>query len=265
VFLFEKSTALEMRSFDDDWRPRAWAGPLFWPIAKTAALFADHTDWPSVADYDALLGPLAGVGFRRAGPKRRRRYPSVVRRSYDACICEDGVVPARAHDWHDFFNALVWAAFPRAKRALHRRQHAAGETAERRTRERDGLALLDEGGTVLLCARAAVAGVRAALDARDLGPIHTAAREGALVGVIYGHAVYEHVARGAPPVRAMVHLAACDAVPPTDDARRLAADEALAGALGDAGTFLDPDAFRSLPVTEDVFAGGQRPSHLLSR
>ena len=61
--------------------------------------------------------------------------------------------------WHDFLNALVWATFPRAKLALHRRQHAAIERwippgatqlPNARTREQDALALVDEGG-VLLC------------------------------------------------------------------------------------------------------------------
>ena len=65
--------------------------------------------------------------------------------------------------WHDFMNALVWATFPRAKAALHRQQHAlyqawatpgATRLPNARTREQDGLALVDEGGVVILASNA---------------------------------------------------------------------------------------------------------------
>lgn len=61
--------------------------------------------------------------------------------------------------WHDFLNALVWLTFPNAKRAFHRRQHAAIERSipagathppNARTREQDALALIDEGGVLMV-------------------------------------------------------------------------------------------------------------------
>lgn len=131
--------------------------PQFWPIAPTAARFADRADWPEVDEYNVEGLP---VRFQEA-PIKRKRPPGPIDRAdlYDARIVNDRVVPTRPRMWHDFLNALVWATFPQAKLALHRRQHAAIEKwippgatqlPNARTREQDALALIDEGGVLLV-------------------------------------------------------------------------------------------------------------------
>lgn len=110
---------------------------------------------------------------------------------YDARIVNEGVVPTREGSWHDLMNALVWATFPKAKKALHTRQHGLVRVAEpgeslRRPRELDALALLDEGGVAVL-------------------------RDGSRV--VFGHAIYEGYVLGWPaPV-----MAAFDALGPDLD------------------------------------------------
>jgi hypothetical protein len=135
--------------------------PRFAPIVPAAKIFADYTDWPTPADLDRELGARAGVRFVVAKRRpRRQRGPVAVGDMYDAQIAR-GEVPTREKNWHDHMNALVWATFPRAKKALHARQHTAirnwvgGAEVVRhlpnaRTRELDALALIDEGG-VLVC------------------------------------------------------------------------------------------------------------------
>lgn len=144
----------EKPAFDGRFFTRA---PDFWPIAKAAERFAEHDDWPDVAAYNA---PGAPVRFEEAPIKRKRPPGEIVRAElYDARIVNDRVVPTRPRMWHDFLNALVWLTFPKAKLALHRRQHAAIERwippgatqlPNARTREQDALALIDEGGVLLV-------------------------------------------------------------------------------------------------------------------
>lgn len=141
----------------------------FWPIVRAAQVFADYDDWPEVAEYARAFACEPKVSFELSAPKpRRRRAPAQLDLDsmYDAQIVR-GVVPTRARCWHDFSNALVWATFPNAKRALHARQHAAirawipaGATRlpGARSREMDALALLDEGGVVQVGERAVVFG-----------------------------------------------------------------------------------------------------------
>lgn len=199
------------------WDRPEWDGrfferaPEFWPIARAAAAFADHADWPTVAEYNQLDVP---VRFEESPPKRKREPGPVDRASlYDARIVNEGVVPTRPRMWHDFLNALVWATFPRAKLALHRRQHAAIERwippgatqlPNARTREQDALALVDEGG-VLTC------------EDRTF---------------FFGHALFEGLVFGQP---AMISRGVALPVPAA------AADEALAVMLDDAARFRTPE------------------------
>lgn len=135
--------------------------PLFWPVLPAARVFEDHGDWPSVDTYGRVFGGAeAPISFvPSTEPIRRRGEPIDAKALYDGRIVHAREVPTRPRSWHDFMNALVWATFPRAKLALHGRQHVA--VAERiapgatvlpnaRTRELDILALIDEGGVIVL-------------------------------------------------------------------------------------------------------------------
>jgi hypothetical protein len=74
--------------------------------------------------------------------------------AYETGIHSTGQVPCRTQDdgaWHDAFNAFQWLLFPRSKARLNAMQVAAiraqsGETV--RSRLRDAITLLDEGGAV---------------------------------------------------------------------------------------------------------------------
>ena len=207
--------------------------PLFWPVAPAARALLEREpgdedsprDFPPVQAFDRVFGvdrDDAPVRFVPAAPRpRRRRRPLALDVSalYDARITIERVVPTRARSWHDLMNALVWGTFPRAKSALHARQH--GAIAERmapgartlppaRTRELDALALLDEGGVILLGGDPARA-------------------------VVFGHAIYESLALGIAPA-----VVAAIALEPSERTPR-GVDEALARQIEDRARFRSPD------------------------
>lgn len=58
--------------------------------------------------------------------------------------------PTRSANWHDWFNALAWLAYPRLKTALNARHQAAMAAGEaRRGPIRDSATLLDECGILI--------------------------------------------------------------------------------------------------------------------
>jgi DUF3025 family protein len=191
--------------------------PLFWPIAEAAARLERFDDWPEPSDLGLLFSPDLGeppVRFQPPAPKPRRK-PAATDARYDARIAVERIVPTRPRSWHDLLNALVWSSFPRAKLALHLRQHrmiAARLGADlrlpgARTKEQDAVAMLDEGGVVLLRGHESCA-------------------------VIFGHAIYEGLACGGPPnVRGAGYVVKVDAVPPHPRARVQIADAALEAIL----------------------------------
>jgi len=209
---------------------------LFWPLARAARALGPHDDFPPVEAFAKVFEGDPPVRFVPPDPRRRRGAPVDVRALYDARITIEGAVPTRSRCWHDLMNALVWGTFPRAKAALHARQHrliaARIEPDARglppRSPELDALALIDEGGVVVLASDPA--SVRASLRPGKPGTLRAHVESGAADAVVFGHAVYESLALGVrPAVVAAVVLGrrgrAADVV--------RAADGALAAALDD--------------------------------
>lgn len=216
------------------WDPRFATRPVFWAIAEPAALFAAEDTFPTPERIDDLLAPRAGIRFVRAEPRPKRRARARARAAqeesalYDTRIVEAGEVPTRNGSWHDLLNALVWAAFPVAKRALHTRQRrlvvpAQPGEARRRPRALDALALFDEGGVVLLDGGARLA--------------------------VFGHAIYEGLVEGWPSPTASA-LAVSD---PT----RI--DASLAAILADEAAFADPSVLTRVELSEGAVRTAPNP------
>jgi len=139
---------------------------MFAPLARGAQYFRHCDSWPELADYNSMsrglnLRNAAGLAlvFVAARPKprgsRRRQVAQLTQLSYEAQIYQKGEVPTRLGSWHDFFNALVWCAYPLTKAALNQRQIDAAASSKTRVREQDRLAMFDEGGIIQLQGEAA--------------------------------------------------------------------------------------------------------------
>ncbi len=248
-------------------RTQPWDGslpsrsPLFWPIEEALGLLAfamtrasggeasePDAGFPQPETIDAALGPRAGIQFERQQPvSRRRRKPRDPALMYDARIAREGCVPTRPGSWHDLMNALVWATFPLAKRALHERQHglvvpaAPGESA-RRPRELDALALLDEGGLIVM-SEAPLAPEDAPIAERERA-LEEGIATGQATAFVFGHAIYEGLVLGRPAPLASVVCA-------HGEARAIAdADRALAAVVADRARIVDPTAMLRLRADE---------------
>jgi Protein of unknown function (DUF3025) len=169
--------------------PETASSAFLTPLDPGASALRALGRWPDVTDIDRTLAGAARVRFALAAPKpRSRRIAARLkdRVSYDARIVDEGVVPTRPQCMHDLMNALVWAAFPHAKSALHVRQRALVESSTEpahRSVEHDTIAMLDEGGVLLLGEGAA--------DESIVKPDEC---------FIFGHAIYEHIAGSRGPV-----------------------------------------------------------------
>ncbi|MBK9263324.1 MAG: DUF3025 domain-containing protein [Polyangiaceae bacterium] len=242
--------------------------PLHWPLRAVAQSFEGFADWPTIAEIDAALSERAGIHFQEQPPRARRRrrgrrLPLETESLYDARIQLSGWVPTRHRNWHDFLNALVWATFPRAKKAFHARQHAAVaariEQGARvlpgaRTRELDGLAILDEGGMVLLVEEPIELHITEWIEDDNREIIRAAIAERRAVALLFGHALYETLlGENASATWAMVTLLPCPAPLPDSRADQIVlADERLADRIALPDSFSDPDTFRNLPLDTRV-------------
>ncbi|WP_269508871.1 DUF3025 domain-containing protein [Burkholderia sp. IMCC1007] len=140
-----------------------WSAPWLMQYAEPGRALQAAARDGEAALLDALNGALRD-GDRASGRGRplrfvpQRELPSGV--AYETHIADTGGVPTR-HNLHDFFNALVWFAYPRTKATLNARQaaaiDAAGGVGPVRGPLRDALTLFDENAAVFATADPALA------------------------------------------------------------------------------------------------------------
>ena len=211
-----------------------WAQPWLAPYrthGETAAGAARHTSVAAAlqAAKPAPAPDFVGQGNLPAG------------QAYEAHIFQTRTVPTR-DNLHDFFNGLVWLAFPEAKRRLNELQAAEiARTGIGATRGplRDALTLFDENGAVLDAPDA----LWKALVARDWNALFVTQRalwsEARLL--VFGHALLEKLV--SPRKAATAHVL----LPLPDAERSLALDDAaLARSLSPERLARKP--FAPLPV-----------------
>ncbi len=141
------------RSDEVEWAPAQWATlPAFAGFLPWLEALSSCPAWPEVTEYRAILGAdidfVAWRGRLPAGLDATDVDGSYIGR------CVDGAVPTRPRHLHDLMNALTWARFPQAKRALCQGQIDVAmvrgcQTNRLRTRLQDRLAMLDEGGLLV--------------------------------------------------------------------------------------------------------------------
>lgn len=229
------------------------ARPLYAPLATL--LRASGARLPTLAQLNCIVRAHAPMLHSAQGVPLRFASPGGRERPYEHAVYADGEVATRADNWHDFFNALVWAAFPRAKAALNARhidEIVRGNTAGRRARGavRDALTQFDECGMVV------VGTERAPLEALArhewLGALwHGGAQlMSSCRFVLFGHATYDLLRQPFSGLCAKtIYL-----VVPEDFMRQTAetmieaVDAWLADQFRDANAIRSPAAFAPLPL-----------------
>ncbi|MBD7954133.1 DUF3025 domain-containing protein [Stenotrophomonas sp. Sa5BUN4] len=211
--------------------------PLFDALAPFSRLLAG-AEWPSIEMLNGVL-PLQD--------KRLVEQDAALLadgRHYEQRIAETGSIATRASNWHDLFNALVWARHPAIKRALNTRQclHIRQMGAHVRNRAQAALTQFDESGVIV---RVRDARLLAAWNAHDWQALFVQgagqwASGDIAVAAVIGHALMEQALL---PTRLLVGK--CLVVQGEDDAACIAA---VALALDEGAVLQDPLELRPLPL-----------------
>ena len=120
-------------------------------IREPLAHLIEDTEWPDIARLNTLA---AGINnFRGRQIRFVANEDACSTTHYETRIAETGEIATRAN-WHDFFNAMSWLAYPEAKSAIsemHSRLLDMRGVHEARERSvpRDVLTLFDEGGIIV--------------------------------------------------------------------------------------------------------------------
>lgn len=107
---------------------------------------------PAAPDGSELAQLAAEAGLAtESGQALRFTAPADDGLGYEERIWRCGAVETRPDNWHDFFNALIWLAFPSAKAALNARHiRELQPAAADRGKARDAMTHFDECGLVVV-------------------------------------------------------------------------------------------------------------------
>ncbi len=195
----------------DTWSTDAWKSTPFTGFRDLLNAFESFEDWPSLVDLeqrwlraqDVRTHMGIPMGLMAQPAKLRRARPRNISQLYDVALCE-GQLPTRSHNWHDFFNVMMFVAFPNSKRLLHARQRRILEQLlpnqidrlpGRRTVEQDCLTILDEGAVLLAVDDDVAPHVESLLDRGEHRELAVCVQANLLRPWLLGHAHAEQVAK----------------------------------------------------------------------
>ncbi len=113
--------------------------------------------WPNCEQLMSYLEDdlcsLSGKKITMVAQNEALPYPKM---SYEERIHKKGIVSTREENWHDFFNAMIWALFPQTKKLLNglHIQELKNQANSLRTKSRDAITHLDESGIVVVSSSA---------------------------------------------------------------------------------------------------------------
>ena len=125
---------------------------FFSGLGAIAAPFSAAPDWPNLETLNRFASSQGVVNALGLPIRFEHQDHKCSQLEYEAGIHATGSVPTRQESWHDFFNALIWFAFPHTKAALNAIQcPALTRSADgRRHPSADAATLFDESGLVLV-------------------------------------------------------------------------------------------------------------------
>lgn len=230
--------------------------PLFTPFHALSRQLRGGDGWPSTDSYSELFArvcrergldlPPLKFAAKPKKPRRAKRESVVLEELYDGSIALRGEVPCLTESYHDLFNALIFAAFPLAKRTLHARQFRAlservepgmKRLPEARTREQDALTVFDEGGSVVIVSRE----FHERWSGEKPWTLLDVEAEQAQLWV-FGHALLEHVFYGRYELRSCAVVLVRDETTPGPDGLLAWIDQRVAQLLADSRRFCAPGA-----------------------
>lgn len=230
------------------------SGPIF-DVVRPFLERLPKDRWPS---HDELTALTDGVTTSRGKAVRfvpPREATANDRRHYELRIAETGEVETRPENWHDLFNALQWAAFPKAKARINAQhvtilERGGEQEARHRSPARDALTLFDEGGVIVAASEPELFRL---IDAFDWKTLFWQRRADVLEHmrfIPFGHAFHEQALE---PYIGMV--AKTVFVPVGDsffmlapDAQREEADRRVAAHFEDVARFPSPKSMAPLPA-----------------
>lgn len=182
------------------WNPDFYkASFIFNPLLPVLKNFQRSERWPSLQDYNQHAVQSKQKITSAAGKpihfihqtKSHKDFIS----QYEPSVYLEGAVQTREENWHDFFNMLVWLAFPRAKSMLNKQQYLQLKNrlnrSDTRSPAENFLTLFDENGAIILSSNPELSDLLRRFQWEELFWRRRKDVTNTMRFLIFGHSLYE--------------------------------------------------------------------------
>ncbi len=164
------------------------------PIIQQLKLYTDsfsgHNDWPTISDYIRQF-ELHNINIK---PVPQSTTITCYADQYEPRVYLKGELQTRTHNWHDFFNALVWLKFPITKKtlnSLHYKQSLKRDKGSNRSLLENRITQFDECGAVIISNNKSLLALIKGHNWLELFIQQKKLFSEDIVCVIFGHAIFE--------------------------------------------------------------------------
>jgi len=191
-----------VKQHSDRWSPYFYKqSPIFDPISLSAKTFNLFSEWPELSNYNQLLHKKYGKIESLTGSElkfiHQKGKPETINDEYEVSIYKTGEIQTRLHNWHDFFQVMVWSTFPITKKLINKLHATAlinrksSLTSKQRSLVENSLTLFDECGAIILCSNKHLINLIKEFSWKELFVTHRSAFENEIKCVVFGHAMFE--------------------------------------------------------------------------
>jgi hypothetical protein len=196
-----------------------WSRPWLRPLVSIAEPIVQASDWRAAANLAATRAQIHNANGFPIEFVPQASLPSGV--AYESFIYDTGQVPTR-ENLHDFFNALIWLAYPAVKQRLNSLQAAelARSSAESsvqtrltgRGKLRDAATIFDENAAFFVCGNSSMTAALRSHAWEDLFLVQRDLFARQCEVVLFGHSLIEKLVA---PFKGITAHACCVPVDPS--------------------------------------------------
>lgn len=188
----------------DKWNPDFLAtSPIFFALQPMAAsLTAIRDSWPGLKDYQNVLEqlptPINSLSDKKIQFVEQAAKAEYWQDDYEPRIFLRGEVQTRLENWHDFFQVLMWASFPKTKTMLNAKHYSAikqrienNPNSKQRSALENALTQFDECGAIVVSSEEKLLQLVRNFQWQELFWQNRSRIVDHLRCFVFGHAVYE--------------------------------------------------------------------------
>lgn len=163
---------------------------IFNQLDSVLKKFKNNHSWPTLSDYEKIFA----ANKLNIKPVAQAHSFTCFEEQYEPRIYLKNELQTRMHNWHDFFNALIWLKFPQTKKILNQLHYCQAINREKGTNRsilENRITLFDECGAIIISSNKKMLELIKNHQWQELFINQKERFKDDLRCIIFGHAIFE--------------------------------------------------------------------------